>query len=103
MLQFLLDILAKEHPENTSEELSSAVDRTVSKAAIALARLCLDTSMAGCVARIGGLEKLLEVTKRDKGESNTLNMAVIMAIKTVMATGIEEKYYKASEVSESFV
>ena len=90
-LQLLVDILGttggRSVSRNTSlrrpdAALAAATERTVSKAAIALARLCLDPSSADAVIRIGGLDQLVGLAG-DQESSDTVRIASLAAIKTI--------------------
>ena len=73
--------------------LQAATERTVSKAAIALARLCQDPVSANTVVDLGGLERLHDLAQQplpietDKKSRNanidTVQMAAAAAIKTI--------------------
>ncbi len=63
--------------------LAAATERTVSKAAIALARLCLDPASADAVIRIGGLDQLLNLAAGGQESSETVRIAALAAIKTI--------------------
>lgn len=67
---------------------AAATERTVSKAAIALARLCLDPVSADTVIKIGGLDRLVALAKNsNNGHGNafseTVQLAALAAIKTI--------------------
>ncbi len=96
-LQLLVDILAttggrRRKTESGSRQqpdaaLAAATERTVSKAAIALARLCLDPASADAVIRIGGLDQLVSLAGHPDhdggGGSDTVRIAALAAIKTI--------------------
>jgi hypothetical protein len=97
-LQLLVDILAttggrRRKTESGSRQqppdaaLAAATERTVSKAAIALARLCLDPASADAVIRIGGLDQLVSLAGNPDhdsgGGSDTVRIAALAAIKTI--------------------
>ena len=95
-LQLLVDILATTggRPRKTESgsrqqpdaALAAATERTVSKAAIALARLCLDPASADAVIRIGGLDQLVSLAgnpDHDGSGSDTVRIAALAAIKTI--------------------
>ena len=73
--------------------LQAATERTVSKAAIALARLCQDPVSANTVVELGGFQRLHELVNsppvsKDKqlgavAASDTVQMAAAAAIKTI--------------------
>ena len=58
VLQFLFSIFSLCEGKTEENVIKAATERTVSKAAIALARLCLDPVIADTVVDMGGLEKL---------------------------------------------
>merc|ERR1712179_663379 len=78
-LQFLLDLLDVKNPQETNSELEAALERTVSKAAIAIARLCLDSNMASNVVRLGGLDRLVRVTRLEIWHSENISIAIMAA------------------------
>jgi hypothetical protein len=95
-LQLLVDILATTGRPRKTESgsrqqpdaaLAAATERTVSKAAIALARLCLDPASADSVIRIGGLDQLVSLAGHPDhdsgGGSDTVRIAALAAIKTI--------------------
>jgi len=92
-VEFLLDLLllARHRPANT--ELYSATHRTVSKAVIGLARLCLRPESASEILRLGGLERLGEVARQEMfDDDETVKLAVVAAVTSVN-----------TDFSESFV
>merc|ERR1719373_51874 len=58
VLKFLFNIFNLSDCEKEESVIKAATERTVSKAAIALARLCLDPAIANTVVDMGGLEVL---------------------------------------------
>lgn len=70
-------------PDPRDPALVAATERTVSKAAIALARLCLEPASADQVVRVGGLDRLLELARGAAGPADTVKIAAMAAIKTV--------------------
>ena len=60
--------------------LLAATQRTLSKAAIATARLCLDPASADTVVRLGGLDRLVDLAR---GNVHTVKIAALAAVKTV--------------------
>ena len=73
------------NPQETNSELEAALERTVSKAAIAIARLCLDSNMASNVVRLGGLDRLVRVTRLEIWHSENISIAIMAAIRTIMS------------------
>ena len=86
VLQFLLKIfeLCDAHAHNEETVIRAATERTVSKAAIAVARLCLDPVIADKVVELGGLEILYPLAETNRDNSNeTIRIAALAAIKTI--------------------
>ena len=81
-LSLLVRILATTCKNRADAALVAATDRTVSKAAIALARLCVDPATADAVVRLGGLDRLVSLARR-AGQTETVKMAAAAAVKTV--------------------
>ena len=92
-----------------------ATERTVSKAAIAVARLCLDPVTADKVVELGGLEVLYPLAELNSNCNETIRIAALAAIKTIsvyssvtesLNTSTSDVYY-SSEIPtsslESFV
>merc|ERR1712228_105162 len=80
-VQFFLELLllARQNPDGT--ELYSTTHRTVSKAVIGLARLCLRPESACEIVRLGGLERLGEVASHQMfDDDETVKLAVVAAI-----------------------
>merc|ERR1711892_370342 len=77
------DMLDVNDTKDTNAELKCALERTVSKAAIALARLCLNSSMASLVIRSGGLERLSGIMRSTLWNSETVSVAVMAAVTTI--------------------
>ena len=119
VLSFLLKIfeLCDAHAHNEETVIRAATERTVSKAAIAVARLCLDPVIADQVVELGGLEILYPLAETSsKGPSETIRIAALAAIKTISVyssvteklvdTNLKSDYY-SSEIPtsslESFV
>merc|ERR1719384_1371250 len=63
--------------------IKAATERTVSKAAIALARLCLDPAIADTVVDMGGLEKLFPLAEVNNTCNETIRIAALAVIKTI--------------------
>ena len=119
VLNFLLKIfeLCDAHAHNEETVIRAATERRVSKAAIAVARLCLDPVIADQVVELGGLEILYPLAETSsKGPSETIRIAALAAIKTISVyssvteklvdTNLKSDYY-SSEIPtsslESFV
>ena len=119
VLSFLLKIfeLCDAHaPNNDETVIRAATERTVSKAAIAVARLCLDPVIADQVVELGGLEILYPLAETN-GSNETIRIAALAAIKTISVySSVTENlntntsssdYYNSSEIPtsslESFV
>ena len=85
---------------------SSALDKTVSKAVIALARLSQDSSTADMVIKLGGLRELLNLVKVVPEQENDIPMAIMVAVKTITSCCNEAELGDIHEVTnstESFV
>ena len=88
---------------------SSALDKTVSKAVIALARLSQDSSTADMVIKLGGLRELVNLVKVVPEQENEIAMAIMVAVKTITSccnVEYEAELGDSDEVgnsSESFV
>ena len=88
---------------------SSALDKTVSKAVIALARLSQDSSTADMVIKLGGLRELVNLVKVVPEQENEIAMAIMVAVKTITSSCnvvYEPELGDSDEVgdnSESFV
>ena len=108
--------LCDAHAHNEETVIRAATERTVSKAAIAVARLCLDPVIADQVVELGGLEILYPLAETSsKGPSETIRIAALAAIKTISVySSVTEKLldttksdYYSSEIPtsslESFV
>ena len=63
VIQFLIKILDQRGRKVKDITCSSALDKTVSKAVIALARLSQDSSTADMVIKLGGLRELVNLVK----------------------------------------
>lgn len=61
---------------------AAATDRTVSKSAIALARLCVDPATADAVVRLGGPARLTGLLRR-QDQTETVKMAAAAALNTI--------------------
>ena len=95
--------------------IKAATERTVSKAAIALARLCLDPSIADTVVDMGGLEILspLADINNNSNCNETIRIAALAAIKTISVyssitenLSSSDQYYSSEQQTsslESFV
>ena len=119
VLEFLFNIFSLcEGRRGRLEEnvIKAATERTVSKAAIALARLCLDPVIADTVVDMGGLEKLFPLAEVSNSSNETIRIAALAAIKTIsvyssvtdnLTSSSSELYYSNSEIPtsslESFV
>ena len=119
VLSFLLKIfeLCDAHAHNEETVIRAATERTVSKAAIAVARLCLDPVIADQVVELGGLEILYPLAETSsKGPSETIRIAGLAAIKTISVyssvteklvdTNLKSDYYSTeipTSSLESFV
>ena len=116
VLQFLFSIFSLCEGKTEENVIKAATERTVSKAAIALARLCLDPVIADTVVDMGGLEKLFPLAEVSNSCNETIRIAALAAIKTIsvyssvtdnLNTSSSELYYSTSEIPtsslESFV
>ena len=83
VLKFLFAIFNLSDCEKEESVIKAATERTVSKAAIALARLCLDPVTADTVVNMGGLEKLFPLAESNKKCNETIRIAAMAAIKTI--------------------
>ena len=109
VIQFLISILDQKNRKQLTSCSSSPLDETVSKVAIALARLGQDSSTADIVIKQGGLRKLLDLVKCASSKENDIPMAIMVAVKTITSCCNVE--YKLEEdvkdaglgSSESFV
>lgn len=82
--QFLFSVLSLGDREEQAEAVvRAATERTVSKAAIGLARLCLDPTTADSVVRLGGLDKLFPLAEGGAEQCETIRIAAMAAIKTI--------------------
>lgn len=81
-LSLLVRILASSCKNKNDPALVAATDRTVSKSAIALARLCIDPATADAVVRLGGLARLTGLVRRPE-QTETVKMAAAAALKTI--------------------
>jgi len=82
--QFLFSVLSLGDREEQAEAVvRAATERTVSKAAIGLARLCLDPTTADSVVRLGGLDKLFPLAEGGSEQCETIRIAAMAAIKTI--------------------
>ena len=79
-LPLLLDILATSQP-GTEPALVQAGERTLSKAALALARLCKEASTADLAVKMGATSTLAGVVARERGE--TVALAVVAAVRVL--------------------
>ena len=117
VLAFLLKIfeLCEAHAQTEETVIRAATERTVSKAAIAVARLCLDPVTADKVVELGGLEVLYPLAELNSNCDETIRIAALAAIKTIsvyssvtesLNTSTSDVYY-SSEIPtsslESFV
>ena len=88
---------------------SSALDKTVSKAVLALARLSQDSSTDDMVIKFGGLRELVNLVKAVPAQENDISMALMVAVKTITSccnVEYEAELGDSNEVinsSESFV
>ena len=73
------------NPQETNSELAAALERTVSKAVIAIARLCLNNNMARNVVRLGGLDRMVRLTRLEIWHSENISIAIMAAIRTIMS------------------
>ena len=118
VLNFLLKIfeLCDAHAHNEETVIRAATERTVSKAAIAVARLCLDPVIADQVVELGGLEILYPLAETNSNSNETITIAALAAIKTIsvyssvtesLNTSSSDANYYSSEIPtsslESFV
>ena len=116
VLKFLFNIFSLCSGRSEEESvIKAATERTVSKAAIALARLCLDPAIADTVVDMGGLEKLFPLAEVSSGCNETIRIAALAAIKTISVyssltdnlNSSSDLYYSTSDIPtsslESFV
>ena len=116
VLQFLFSIFSLCEGKTEENVIKAATERTVSKASIALARLCLDPVIADTVVDMGGLETLFPLAEVNNSSNETIRIAALAAIKTIsvyssvtdnLNTSSSELYYSTSEIPtsslESFV
>jgi hypothetical protein len=83
VIQFLIKILDQRGRKVKDITCSSALDKTVSKAVIALARLSQDSSTADMVIKLGGLRELLNLVKVVPAQETEIPMAIMVAVKTI--------------------
>ena len=115
VLKFLFNIFSLCEVRSEESVIKAATERTVSKAAIALARLCLDPVIADTVVDMGGLEKLFPLAEISSGCNETIRIAALAAIKTISVyssvtdnlSSSSDLYYSTSDIPtsslESFV
>ena len=119
VLTFLMKIFSLCGGQQEESVIKAATERTVSKAAIALARLCLDPVIADTVVEMGGLGVLYPLAEVTSASNETIRIAALAAIKTIsvyssvthnlnISTGSDNIYYSSqSEIPtsslESFV
>ena len=115
VLKFLFNIFSLCEGRSEESVIKAATERTVSKAAIALARLCLDPVIADTVVDMGGLEKLFPLAEISSGCNETIRIAALAAIKTISVyssvtdnlSSSSDLYYSTSDIPtsslESFV
>jgi len=82
-LNFLYRVLSLFNPGEEEGVVRSAMERTVSKAAIALARLCIEHSTADLVVARGGLDRLFPLAEVGESQCETIRIAAMAAIKTI--------------------
>jgi len=111
-LPFLFSVLDLARGEERGEAVvRAATERTVSKACIAVARLCLEPPTADMVVRLGGLHRLFPLAEGGEDQCETIRIAAMAAIKTISVySSVEQsksKDYYTEEVTasslESFV
>ena len=104
VIQFLIKILDQRNKKVKDLTCSTALEKTVSKAAIALARLSQDSSTADMVIKLGGLSKLVNLAKLAPAHGDKIPMAVMVAIKTITSCcNVEHQIeIRESDVVESF-
>ena len=83
VIQLLINILDQKNKKQLTSCSFSAMNKTVSKVAIALARLSQDSSTADIVIKQGGLRKLLDLVKYAPSKDNDIPMAIMVAVKTI--------------------
>ena len=83
VIQFLIKILDQRNKKGKDYTFATAFEKTVSKTAIALARLSQDSSTADMVIKHGGLERLVRLAKIAPGCGDNIHMAVMVAVKTI--------------------
>ena len=115
VLSFLMKIFDLCQQEQVESVIKAATERTVSKAAIALARLCLDPVIADSVVELGGLELLYPLAEVSSQCNETIRIAALAAIKTISVYSSvthnldvsSDIYYSSKEIPtsslESFV
>ena len=113
VLRFLFKIFDLSDCKKQENVIKAATERTVSKAAIALARLCLDPVTADAVVNMGGLERLFPLVQTNTETCNeTIRIAALAAIKTISVyssvadQNLSNEYYTAeipTSSLESFV
>merc|ERR1719420_1310067 len=109
VLKFLFNIFSLCEVRSEESVIKAATERTVSKAAIALARLCLDPVIADTVVDMGGLEKLFPLAEVSNSSNETIRIAALAAIKTISVyssvsdnlNNSSELYYSTSEIPTS--
>lgn len=85
-LEYLLESLnlSSTSRQKTNDDQYGAAHRTVSKAVIGLARLCLHESTSIHLIRLGGLARLTRVVEEDMFmDDETVKLAVVAALRSV--------------------
>jgi hypothetical protein len=83
VIQFLINILGQRGRKVKELTCSSALDKTVSKAVLALARLSQDSSTADMAIKLGGLRELVKLLRVVSAQENEIPMAIMVAVKTI--------------------
>ena len=83
VIQFLIKILDQSCRKGKDITCSSALDKTVSNAVIALARLSQDSSTADMVIKLGVLRELVNLVKVVPAQENEIPMAIMVAVKNI--------------------
>ena len=78
----LLNLATLEY--DTTSELYQVAKRTVTKAVIGLAKMCLDVNTSRHIMRLGGLNKMTAIVQEDMfREDETVKLAVVAALRSV--------------------
>ena len=88
VLTLLLDILSLPGCTLSSPSLALARERTLSKAAITLSRLCRHQDTAELALRLGAMDTLADLVTRE-AQGETVGLAVLAAARTLSLSGGE--------------